>query len=315
MSLLSRLFAPTRPTVALEIGSSRVTALRLGAGSPPVATYAVEALPPGAVTPSLVTPNLVDEGAVTAAIGRALDAVGRPRHVALVVPDSVAKVSLVRFDQIPTRLQDLEAMLRWQMRKSVPFRVDEAQVTWAEGRPLDGGAGEFIVAIARSEIVAQYEAAVAAAGAHAGLVDLATFNLANLVLTTDAAEDWLLVHMAADYVTLAIVRSGRLIFYRHRGADGDESLEDLVHQTAMYYEDRLSGRGFGRVFLAGAAEGPDGAGGAERIRRTLAERLHAKVEGVDFSASAVFADRITASAALVDQLAPLVGILSREPAA
>ena len=104
----------------------------------------------------------------------------------------------------------------------------------------------------------------------------------NLQLASSAGGgDWLLVHLAVDYITIAIVRDGALIFYRHRGADGDESLADLVHQTAMYYEDRLSGRGFGRVLVAGASNGPDGAAGGEGLRRSLEQRLGARVEAVD----------------------------------
>jgi hypothetical protein len=43
--------------------------------------------------------------------------------------------------------------------------------------------------------------------------------------------------------------------------------------------------------------------------------MHATVEAVDLSGAATLADRISPSPALIDQLAPLVGILSREPAA
>jgi len=316
MTLVTRLFTPSRPAVALEIASTRVSALRLGSGSPPSATYAVEPLPAGLVVPSLTAPNVVDQVAVSAAVGRVLAAVGGGRQVALVVPDSVAKVSLVRLEQVPTRLPELDAMLRFQVRKSVPFRTDDAQFTWTDGQDVAGGGHEYVVALARRELIAQYETVVAAAGAHAGLVDLATFDLVNLVLASGAREDdWLLVHTAADYATLVIVRRGRVIFYRHRGADGEESLADLVHQASMYYEDRLSGRGLAGVYLAGAAEGPEGAPGAEKARRALAERLNAKVESLDLSGMATLADRISASPGLVDQLAPLVGVLAGEPAA
>ena len=136
MSLVDRLFAPARPSVAVEIASTRVAALRLAAGSPPAATHAVEPLPQGAVVPGLTATNIVDQAVVVAAITRVLQAVGGSRRVALVVPDALAKVSLVRFDQVPARTQDLEAMLRWQVRKSVPFRADEAQVTWVDGEAL-----------------------------------------------------------------------------------------------------------------------------------------------------------------------------------
>jgi type IV pilus assembly protein PilM len=317
MSLLSQLFTPPRPMVAVDITSTRVAAVRLGSGRPAaIVAHASEVLPPGVVVPALATPNIVEPAPVAAAVARALDAVGRARHIALVVPDSAAKVSLVRFEQSPPRGRDLEAMLRWQVRKSVPFRVEEAQITWADGQALDGGGREVLVALARRDVIAQYEAAVSAAGAHAGVVDLASFNLVNLLLAGgDQRHDWLLVHLAPDFVTLIIVRGGRVIFYRHRGSEGEESLADLVHQTAMYYEDRLSGRGFGRVILAGATQGPAGAAGAERARHALEDRLRVRVESAGFSDLARLADRTPASGLLVDDLAPMVGILAREPAA
>ena len=313
MSVITRLFTPPRLSVALEIAAGHVAAVRLGAGAPPaIEAHAVEALPDGAVVPSLAASNIVDPAAVTAALGRALSGVGGGRHVALVVPDAVAKVSLVRFDQVPAKAADLDAMLRWNVRKSLPFKAEDAQMTYGDGALVDGGR-EFVVASARRDIIAEYEGVCTAAGVHAGLVDLATFNLVNLQLASaSGGGDWLLVHLAADQVTLAIVRDRAVIFYRHRGADGDESLADLVHQTTMYYEDRLGGRGFGRVLVAGASHGPDSADG---LRRSLEQRLGTQVEAVDPRGVATLADRLGASPELLDRLAALVGILVREPAA
>ena len=55
--------------------------------------------------------------------------------------------------------------------------------------------------------------ACADAGAAAGLVDLASLNLINAALAVgradDAPGDWLVVHVAPDYATLAIVRDKR----------------------------------------------------------------------------------------------------------
>ena len=317
MSVISRLFTPPRPTVAIEIAARHVSALRLGSGSPPsIEAHAVEALPEGAVAPALASTNVLDPTSVSAALGRALGRVGGARHVALVVPDAVAKVSLVHFDHVPAKAADLDAMLRWNVRKSLPFKIEEAQVTYGEGVAANGGGWDFVVASARRDLIAEYQGVCGGLGAHAGVVDLATFNLVNLQLASAASGgDWLLVHLAVDYSTIAIVRDGALIFYRHRGADGDESLADLVHQTAMYYEDRLSGRGFGRVLVAGASHGPDGGAGGESLRRSLEQRLGAPVEALDPRGAATLTDRIAASPELLDHLAPLVGILVRETAA
>lgn len=317
MSVLTSLFAPPRPAVAVEIAARHVAALRLGAGQPPsIDAHAIEPLGEGVVVPALGTPNIVDVPQVSAALGRVLTTVGGARHVALVIPDAAAKVSLVRFEQVPARAADLEAMLRWQVRKSVPFKVEDAQVTWAEGARLEGGGREFVVALARRDVIAQYEQVCLNLGADPGVVDLATLNLVNLELASrPATGDWLLIHVAADYVSLAIVRDGAVIFFRHRGAEGDESFADLVHQTSMYYEDRLDGRGFGRVAMAGASQGPEGTGGVERLHHSLEERLGVRVETIDVRAAATLRDRIAAGPELLDRLAPLVGILTRGAAA
>jgi hypothetical protein len=165
-------------------------------------------------------------------------------------------------------------------------------------------------------VIAEYETACLAAGAHPGLVDIATINLVNLHLASaDAAGDTLLVHLTAEYATLAVVRDGALIFFRHRGADSTESLPDLVHQTAMYYEDRLNGSGFRRVLVAGATQGPDGPGGADALRRSLEDRLGGRVEPLDPGQAATLGSRGAIDDGTLDRLSPMVGILLREVAA
>jgi len=109
-------------------------------------------------------------------------------------------------------------------------------------------------------------------------------------------------------MTLMVLRGGDLIFFR-KAEESEGTLADVVHQTAMYYEDRLKGLGFTRVLLAGGAVIP---GGPDALRRNLEERLGLTVESVDPRASAALLDRITASPDLLDALAPLVGILVRE---
>jgi hypothetical protein len=125
--------------------------------------------------------------------------------------------------------------------------------------------------------------------------------------------DWLLVNMAGSYTSIALLRGTAVIFFRNRGADTEGTLADLVHQTAMYYEDRLKGAGFARVFLSGAGtEEADKAGEIDLIRRSLEERLRTPVDTVDARAAATLTDRITAAPALLDALAPLVGLLLRD---
>jgi type IV pilus assembly protein PilM len=314
-----QLFASPPPGAALEIASSHVTAVALSqSGAEAVISgYAIEPLTPGVVTSALNAPNVHDQAALASTIKSALQKVaGRARRVALVLPDTLAKVSLIRFEKVPAKLQDLDQLIRWQVRKAAPFRIEDAQVSWIPGTSIDGGGREFVVTVARRDVIESFERACDTAGVHAGLIDIATFSLINAQLAAGGAAggDWLLVHLAADYVTLAVVRGGTLVFFRNRsiGAEGD--LADLVHQTAMYHEDRLGGGGFGRVVLAGASM--TGADQAERLRRGIEERLGGKVELLDVRAAAAMRDRISANPALLDALAAPVGVLLREgPAA
>jgi Tfp pilus assembly PilM family ATPase len=258
MKLPSLLRTPP-PSVAVEIAPSRVTAVAVSGRGPDVKlrAWAVEPLPPGCVVPSLTAANLARPGEVASAVRAALERLGqRARRVALVMPDAAAKVSLVRFTDVPSRAADLDELVKFQIRKAAPFHVEESQVSFAAGdRSAEGQ--EFVVVQARRDIVAEYEQACLAAGALAGVVELSTFGLAQCALRTTPGltGDWLLIHSADDGATIAIFRGRHPVFFRRRGAEGDTHLGELVHQTAMYYQDRLGGSGFARVLVGGIAPG------------------------------------------------------------
>ena len=316
MSVFDSLRAASGPSVAVEIAADHVAVARVETrgGSPVVQVHASEPLAPGVLVPSLTTVNVQSRQVVSSALERVLERAGNPRRVGLVVPDLVAKVSLVRFEHVPSRSADLDQLVRWQVRKTAPFPIEEAQVTYQPGLTAADGQ-EFIVSLARRSIVEEYEGLCAAAGAHAGIVDLATFNVINAAMAAAPPapdSDWLLVHVAADYASVAILRGTNLIFFRNRAPDSEGTLADVGHQAAMYYEDRLQGAGFARAFLTGAAGGSGRqAADAEELRRSLQERLQRPLEMVDASRAATLTDRISVSPALVDTLAPLVGLLLR----
>lgn len=323
-------FASPPPPAALEISARRLHAVAIAAqrDTRSLAGQVTEPLPEGLVTPSLNGTNVHDVAALGGAIRAAVERLSpRPSRAALILPDVVAKVSLLRFDKIPAKPQDLEQLVRWQIRKSVPFRIEDAQVSWVEGIALDGGGRELLVLAARRDIVESYERACAEADVHAGLVDIASTNLVNAVLATDPAAaavpaaipgatrqgatgDWLLVHTSPEFATLVIVRDGRVIFYRHRPSDeAPHDIGDLVHQTAMYFEDRLGGGGFARVILAG---GSSWGANAERVRQQIEERVSTRVEPLDVRRGLGFRDRIAAGPDLLDAIAPAVGALLRD---
>jgi len=312
MSLLASWLASPPLDAAIEIAPEAVSIAVLGGRgqNAVVQGYAVEPMPSGAVVPSLTAVNMPDREVVARALRAACESVGvRPRRVALVVPDLVGKVSLVRFEQTPARRDDLDQMIRWQMKKSTPFPIEDACVTYSPGSRGNEG-NEFVVVAARREVIREYEGVCEEVGIEAGLVDLATLGVVNLFLSAGQAAtgDWLVVHMRPEYTSIVILRREDMIFFRNRAEGDEEALQDVVHQTAMYYQDRLGGRGFTRILLGGLGKTQ---GAVDMARRNLEEHMGSLVEPIDPTRGATLTDRIQPTPELMATLSPLVGMLLR----
>jgi type IV pilus assembly protein PilM len=309
---LPRFLTTPPPAVALHIGPREVSAVAVSrsGGVTTVSSHAGQPLRTGAVAPGLLGQNIVDRASVGRAVSEVLARLGaRTRRVALVLPDAVAKVSLVRLTTVPQGAQDRDQVIRWHVRKAAPFPIEEASVSSSPGAPSPDGGREFVVTVARQAVIREYESVCEEAGAWAGLVDLSTFSLVNAVLATSRVPhgDWLVVHVSPGSDSIAILRAGDLIFFRTRVEGSDDSLADMVHQTAMYYEDRLEGRGFERVLVAGAGDGTP-AGTLEEVRRQVDQRLGVRTETVDPRRIVHISDRVDADAAALNTIASLVGV-------
>ena len=315
-SLLRSLFTTPGPAAAVSIAPAHVTAVQVETdrGETVVCGHARAALPAGAVAPAVQGTNLADPPAVTAAVDEALGRLPRrPRRIALLLPDDAVKVSMVRFARVPARAAELDEMIRWQVRKTVPFSVDDAQMDCRRGRVTAEGEQEFVVVLAQRAVVEEYEQACAAAGTHAGLVEPLSFSLMFTALARGAGDggvDWLLVCRGSGSATLAVVRGRHPLVFRTVAADG-EALGNLVHQTAMYYEDRLAGSGLSRALVAGDAATSDGVGA---IRQVISDRLAIAVEPIAGRVAPLVSERAGVEPAALDELAAPLGVLLPESA-
>jgi Tfp pilus assembly PilM family ATPase len=302
------------PSVAIELAAGRVTVAEFSgsAASPAISAFASEPIARDALIPSLMATNITQPQVVSAALRVALDRAGlrSARRAALILPDSVARVSMLRFEEVPRNAVDLEQLIRLQLKKGTPFPIEDAKLSIVPAHK-DGQATMMAVSLARKEVIAEYEALAASAGIHTGVVDLASFNVMNALIASGSvpSADWLLVCLTAEATTLAILRGDALMFYRHRGNVDDEPLGALVHQTAMYHEDRLGGSRFARIWLCGGAYS---AGGAARVSAEISAKLDVPVEAVDFRKSATLRSQIDVTPDVLDALAASVGVLLRE---
>src|SRR5208337_2813665 len=113
-----------RPPAAVEISPEGVLAAALpAAGGTPV--YAFEALPEGFVVPGIEESNLRAPEAVANAIRSGLERVSpRIRTITLVVPDTLVRVFMLDFDTLPTKAAEALPVMRFRLRKTVPFDVE-----------------------------------------------------------------------------------------------------------------------------------------------------------------------------------------------
>lgn len=231
--------AMPHPPVAMEVTPDRVAAARWSR-SGALDSYAVETLPPGTLVPSPVDTNIANPAALKAAFASAASQVhAKGEDVALLVPDPVIRVFVQHFEQFPRSTQEAEPILRWKLKKSVPFDVDETVISYMRQPAREGGI-DVVTALARQRIVQEYEGLAESAGLYPGVV-LSSALAALSLLEGDGAT--LLARLSGTALTSAIVRDGILCGYRctelpaHAGDVTPQVLLEEIFPLAAYYQD------------------------------------------------------------------------------
>ncbi len=251
-----------RPPAAIEIAPEGVLAAALPAkGQPPV--YAFEPLPIGTIVPGIAEPNLRAADTVVNAIRSALGKVSpRTRSVTVVLPDTSLRVFVLDFESLPPKPIEALPVLRFRLRKMVPFDVEHAGLSYqvlvekkSEVKVLAG--------VIPGAILQEYEAAVRAAGHEPGVVLPST--LAALA-SRDSMEAMLTANLSAVALTTSITNGQDLLLYRTLDLPESEAarLQELqrgIAVAAAYFEDKLQVKPR-QVFFAGI-------GGAQEFGRRI----------------------------------------------
>ncbi len=262
------------PALVVEISTAHVAGARWGKTQGNLETFAVEYLAEGAVVASPVEVNIAKPDDVRAALRRVFGTVPhRGQSVALLIPDPGVRVFILPFETLPRSAADALPLLRWRLKKSVPFDVEETAVSWMRQTGREGNL-EVVAAVSRQRIIREYEEIVESLGAEAGVIMSST--LATLPLLEEQGST-LLVRISGRTLTTAIVRGRNLCVYRSTEMGfGPELLEpkavlDEIFPALAYYQDtwdatmdraRLSGFGprdeLFREILAGELKCPIG---------------------------------------------------------
>ena len=244
------------PLIACEISADYVAAARWTRSGTGLDGFAVESLSPGWIEPNPVEANLLDATEVRAAVGRVFARLrAKNEDIALLLPDAVIRVFVLHFDVFPRKPEEAIPILRWRLKKSVPFEAEETLISYMRQSPREEGV-DIVTALARLRIVREYESLVESMGLSPGVVMSST--LAAVPLLPDG-KPALLARIAGSTLTTAIVREGMLCGFRCISLPADaqhvtpQALLDEIYPLAAYYQDSWS-EGISQVRLSGLAE-------------------------------------------------------------
>ena len=243
---LSNLFQDPPPTHAFELSEEGLAFAPVS--EPELAEFS--RFEPGVLLVSPVHDNIQQPQVLLDHIQALAPANGnRKRRAAVILPDYCARVAVLDFDTFPTDPNEQQALVRFRLKKSVPFEVDTAVVSYVEQQRVNGGKVEILAAVMASDIVAQYEAPFRTAGFHPGLVTTSSLAALNL-LAGDGIR--LLVKLSGRVLSVLVLQDNAVNLARCVEMEQGrlEDIESVLHPTIAYIEDELKGRPK-EIWLAG----------------------------------------------------------------
>jgi len=243
-----------KPKMACEIAADRVLAGRLTENGGGLEASAVRELSPGSVIPDLVENNLRQREAVRAGIEAVLGSVAqRSKDVIAIVPDAAVRVMLVDFDTLPSDQEEALGVVRFRLKKSLPFDVDKAKVSY-HAQKISNEV-RVVAAVAMASVIEDYEAAFRDAGYNPGVVLPSTLAA---IGAADAERPTLVVKVDARTISIAILDQEQLLLFRTlenvRGVTitGDQLAEE-VYPSVVFFQDTYN-LNIERVYVAGLSE-------------------------------------------------------------
>ncbi len=224
-----------RPSIACEFSATQVVAA-CTAGDGVIHTSSARALRPGALVPMLAGNNVADPAALRTALQETLAVLGagkRQRDLAAILPDACCRLVLIDLDVLPVRRQEAEVLIRHRVKKSLPFDVDDARLSWQVQQV--NGKTTVLAAATHKAVLEEYESVVRQTGFSPGVV--LPSILASLRLV-DAGVPTLVIKIDAATTSIAIVNEGAVLLVRvlDRARDNAKLVDD-VYASLVFFQD------------------------------------------------------------------------------
>jgi type IV pilus assembly protein PilM len=272
----------SKPRLACEVAADRVLAAR--ASEPgAVDMCAASELAPGCVVPDLVEANLRDRSRILDSIRQTLDSMGgRSRDVIAVLPDAAVRVVLLDFETLPSKPIEAEGVVRFRLKKSLPFDVDKAKISY-HAQPATSGL-RVVAAVALTSVIEDYESIFREAGYSPGVV---LPSMLAALGAADADRPTLVVKVDARTIGIAILDKQQLLLFRNlenpRGVTiSGEQLAEEIYPSIVFFQDTYH-LNIERIFVAGLA---DVTGAVPALRAQTGAEVHELVGAAQLGSAA-----------------------------
>jgi type IV pilus assembly protein PilM len=272
----------SKPKLACEIAPDRVLAGRISDRGGVVETCATGPLAPGSVVPDLLESNVRERKGVLDAIRETLGNVGgRSRDVIAVLPDAAVRVMLLDFETLPANRSEAESVVRFRLKKSLPFDLEKAKISY-HAQPAESGL-RVVAAVALTSVVEDYESVFREAGYSPGIV---LPSMLAALGAADAERPTLVVKVDARTTSIAILDKNQLLLFRTlenpRGVTiTGEQLAEEVYPSVVFFQDTYH-LNIEHIFVAGLA---DMGGAVPALRAQTGAEVTELVAGSQLGAS------------------------------
>lgn len=250
---------------AVDEGSLRYGRFECGGDGTVMADYRAVELPPGFFHSGPLGGPLSKPEALGEKLAELLDhlddeerkALGR---ASLVIPDRWLRLVFAEITELPSSTAARDEVLRFKLRRLVPFRVEELRVRALEVAPLRGQnePRRVLLGFAIDLLLTQLERAFAAAGTELGQISNTSLSLAELLRKDGASSACsLLVCVQEEGYSLLFLADGEPLLYRYKALESgleEEQARALVARelrlTKSFLEDQAPEARLDRVVLA-----------------------------------------------------------------
>ena len=233
-NFLFKLLQDPPPTHVFELSEAGIAMATLNGASQVV----WQPLDQGLVSVSPVRDNVLNSDLVLERIRLLVPEENpRKRRMALILPDYCARVAVLDFDSFPSKGEEQEQLIRFRMKKSVPFDMDSAIVSYC-AQPKKGPKIEVVVAVIAMEILARYEAPFRQLLFQPGSVTTSGLAALNMV-SADGVT--LVAKLSGQTLTVLVLDGSTLKLVRciQMEEGGEDEIESFLHPTFAYIEDEL----------------------------------------------------------------------------